>query len=806
MNAGLKEYLSEIESLIDQREIDAAITHCKHILRSYPKYIDVYRLLGKSFLENQFYKEASDIFTRILSVYPDDFVSLLGLSIISEENKIYDAAIWYMDRAYEIQPSNNAIKNELKRLYGIRDGEQPTNIYLSKGVLVRMYAKGKLFPQAIAEAQTALVDDPGRIDIETLLADLYYQSGENDKSVDIASKLLEKTPFNFIAHKILANTLPEYGKTKEAQRHQEIITSIDPYYKFNLVSYKSDLNFNEINIEKLELSNASSNYLKSSSIELQNEFENYQNTSQLDEILNETTLEKQEPFQNNEDTQQSSITDENITDLPIDIDNDSIDIVEEIDETIPDWLKQKSVIDEEIPYSSPDNNINAFTVDENDLLESLLSNKNEELLQDQKESNSSLASIFEVSSDDISAQFSTDEEKPNNEHETDDFLEDLHNKIDNNPDKDIQVAISDTAKFLSQTESSADNITNTPSPFIDEPIHDKFINKNAWNNEIEETTDDNDTVENDIDSKIEWLESLNINDLDNENEIISPPENQSVAPQEWLEQNYKQNIGTDIKKNGISTEDTNHHTGQIIKPDMDTKNDQDDILSTDEIDSLDDIPKLSNLESFSYNEDSIENEITSHLDISDSEWIKDDSIDSENLESQITIADKPINHKTDQIDIENDFISNNKNSISDIDNFSLEIPTIDIHKETLTEDTLERSELNQFENNISLSNNYDSTISDEIIENTESENKIDIHLQNARNALINNDLIKAINLYQELLENHNCTEIILDELNLSTEKYETNVSFWQFLGDLCAKNNRLQDALDAYTKAEKLLR
>jgi cytochrome c-type biogenesis protein CcmH/NrfG len=37
-------------------------------------------------------------------------------------------------------------------------------------------------------------------------------------------------------------------------------------------------------------------------------------------------------------------------------------------------------------------------------------------------------------------------------------------------------------------------------------------------------------------------------------------------------------------------------------------------------------------------------------------------------------------------------------------------------------------------------------------------------------------------------------------------RYPVEVSLWQLLGDAYMRANRLQDALDAYTKAEELLR
>ena len=43
------------------------------------------------------------------------------------------------------------------------------------------------------------------IDLEVLLADLYYQSGEDSKALEIAERILEKTPYNYTAHYILAD-------------------------------------------------------------------------------------------------------------------------------------------------------------------------------------------------------------------------------------------------------------------------------------------------------------------------------------------------------------------------------------------------------------------------------------------------------------------------------------------------------------------------------------------------------------------------------------------------------------------------
>jgi tetratricopeptide (TPR) repeat protein/uncharacterized protein Smg (DUF494 family) len=228
----LRVYNREIESLIERGQTEEAIAHCKSILKTYSKHLDTYRLLGKAYLESQRYSEAADILRRILSVQPDDFVAQIGMSIIREDEGNLDAAIYHMERAFEIQPSNAAIQDELRRLYGRRDGLEPPKLRMTRGALVRMYAHGDLYRQAIAEARATLKDDPQRLDLEIVLAKMYHLTGQKAEAAEICGRLVTRLPFCLEANQILAEVLPETSRAKEAKNYQQKLVSLDPYYTY----------------------------------------------------------------------------------------------------------------------------------------------------------------------------------------------------------------------------------------------------------------------------------------------------------------------------------------------------------------------------------------------------------------------------------------------------------------------------------------------------------------------------------------------------------------------------------------------
>src|SRR5512140_1313651 len=181
----LRMYNREIEGLVEQQRLEEAIAHCRHILKSYPKHIETYRLLGKAYLEAKRYDQAVDIFQRILVAVPDDFVSHVGMSIITDDKGRLDDAIWHMERAFEAQPSNAAIQGELQRLYGRRDGVEPPKIRMTRGALAHMYVQGEVYAQAISEIRGVLQEVPQRADMQVLLAIAFFRGGQRADASDI---------------------------------------------------------------------------------------------------------------------------------------------------------------------------------------------------------------------------------------------------------------------------------------------------------------------------------------------------------------------------------------------------------------------------------------------------------------------------------------------------------------------------------------------------------------------------------------------------------------------------------------------
>lgn len=215
----LKEYLGEIDRLIEDSHLEEAIGHCRHLLKQFPRHVDVYRLLGKALLEAEDYAGANDVFLRVLSADPEDFLAHAGIAIIrKQEGKLSEAA-WHMERAFDAEPYNGAIREALQDIIGRRDGLPPESLSLTRSALARLYVRGELYSHAIQDLQQALVDEPDRIDLQLLLAEALWRDGQRIDAAERSRQILERLPYCIKANAIMAEVCLTTDRADEAQEY-----------------------------------------------------------------------------------------------------------------------------------------------------------------------------------------------------------------------------------------------------------------------------------------------------------------------------------------------------------------------------------------------------------------------------------------------------------------------------------------------------------------------------------------------------------------------------------------------------------
>jgi len=254
----LRSYLKEIETYIEQNQNDQAIAHSLNILKKYPYLVDGLRLLGQAYLESKNYAESIDCFEKVVSIVPDDFVSHVAFSSIKEEDRDLDAAIFHMELAFDSQPSNIVVQEELKRLIGKRDGSAPEKISLTRGALVRMYAKGELYQQAINEINASLLLNPQRTDLKILLAEMHLKSNAAVQAAEICNQIVETYPFCLVPNQILYQIYLDNGLTENSKSVLDRLIAVNPYYSWiePLSLSVEDVPDEKVDVEKIEYTSA----------------------------------------------------------------------------------------------------------------------------------------------------------------------------------------------------------------------------------------------------------------------------------------------------------------------------------------------------------------------------------------------------------------------------------------------------------------------------------------------------------------------------------------------------------------------
>jgi Flp pilus assembly protein TadD len=223
----LSDYRAQIEASIAQDRYEEAVAHSRHILEQYPKYVRAYWLLGKTILEAGQAERASDMFQRVLSADPEHLLAWVGMSEIAEQRRDLGAAVWYLERAFELATDNEMVAEELRRLYGDLEGREPERLQLTQGALARLYLRGDLLSRAITELRKLLDEHPGRVDLRVALAEALWRSGQRLQAAEVCQEILEEQPYNLKANLILGEIWTNSGR-EEGEFYLERAEEIDP--------------------------------------------------------------------------------------------------------------------------------------------------------------------------------------------------------------------------------------------------------------------------------------------------------------------------------------------------------------------------------------------------------------------------------------------------------------------------------------------------------------------------------------------------------------------------------------------------
>ena len=228
----LRTYLREIDYLIQEKKTIAAFNQCIEIIKKFPKNIAALQQIGKIELDLGELEQSEFIFSEVHNVLPDDLTASIGLSCIFENRNNPEKAAYYMERAFEHQPSNKMLQDELKRIRSLRDISAHTKIKLTRGALIKLYMRSKLYPQAISEIQLGLSETPNRRDFKLELARAYFESDQMIEAFEVALELLRELPYCLDANRICFQCLSRQHDIESAQQYKYKLIDLDPYYKF----------------------------------------------------------------------------------------------------------------------------------------------------------------------------------------------------------------------------------------------------------------------------------------------------------------------------------------------------------------------------------------------------------------------------------------------------------------------------------------------------------------------------------------------------------------------------------------------
>lgn len=839
----LRDLFQKIQFFIDSSQFNQAIFYSLQIIDQFPRSIKANRLLGKAMMEKQKFDQAERIFSALLHYLPDDIDAHMNLATILEDRKDFVGAILHLERILEIEPKNKSIQGEISRLKIEKEGEFSSGFRLSRPAMVRMYMKGGLYQQALAEIWSILEKEPDRLDLEVLAAQIHLEQGQPENTKEICEKILNRHPYNWDANRLMMKIEEVQNDSGQTSIYKTRLIEMDPYFEFikNETGATADIDAAEIILNINDSKSDSNDFVfedwsellnksivnfesfpfTSDIISTQNQLENMPSDDEQD-IAKEIKMESNnqaddspdgEPIDNSsngwaspnqvngipyeneveflspfpEDSPDS--TEEQTTDLKK-IDEEELIKLNELISVLDEFDQQKSKQDQ---TANPEQWVNEYQQDTEPEPEISGEMFDQPLSSVDNDENSSMSDSLADFNGDLESSESEEKSLPKNDQPMDD-----NNEVEKEPENDQGEIIS----FVMQLPDNLFiNQVNLDS------VNDKALENEHSDQLIDPDNSDPELFEDDEFELPDWIQSF-INKENGEaieEEVKENPE--SFTPEESLVSN---SISEDDKE--IINETVTENPEQLIDNATDSTLIEENVLSPFPEEADDDDLEMKSalawLEGLALKHGAEEETLSSKPEerlTTIPDWLLAESEDSESKIDRTGGAPEWLK----ELELE---------SIQENETFSADQKEAEKFEETNrgpvkselqnnASDSILKSTNGEIYSEFDLLNPMDSTIDEgEITQPIKVKPKLNPNFILSQEALNEGRIDDSVAIFNQLISEEIHLDEIISLVRMEVEQnHPSNLSLWNVLGDAYLKNNQTQQALEAYSKAENLI-
>ena len=226
-------------TLLSSGDASGAIATLEPVVAESPTSIDAHRLLGIALLETGEFSRARRPFEVALEGDPNDLIAQVGIAEVEEATEVSAVAFRAWRRAWEIEPGFEPVSARLRDIRRAQlaegsatapfttDGSIDGPIAHTHPSLARARLRAGLHHHAMLDAMEALRQDRSRVDIQLLLAEAWWRSGESEVAHDVAASILEVAP-NCVAANLLV-AVHRRSVSRDPRQQVERARQADPF-------------------------------------------------------------------------------------------------------------------------------------------------------------------------------------------------------------------------------------------------------------------------------------------------------------------------------------------------------------------------------------------------------------------------------------------------------------------------------------------------------------------------------------------------------------------------------------------------